>query len=69
MAQRAELEVVPQGKTNDGKFVSKLLLSVYSDPEVLAAKSVTGAASNNSKSVNRRQTTAITPSKLNFIYG
>lgn len=46
MAQQAELEVVPPGKANDGKYVSKLLLCLYSDPEMIAQKSVTGSIEN-----------------------
>lgn len=53
MAQRAELAVVPPGKANGGKYVSKLLICLCSGPEIIAQKSVTVAASNNTKSINR----------------
>lgn len=34
---------LPPGKSNDGKFVSKLLLAIYPDSAVLCTNSVSGA--------------------------
>lgn len=59
---------VPTGKENDGKFVSKVLLSIYS-PQELLERSVTGNKCNNTKAKLQRNTKPMTPRKLAFVYG
>lgn len=63
-----ELASVPPGKENDGKYVAKVLLSIYT-PDELMKRSATGLKCNYPNIKNKRVTQAISPQVLTFVYG